>query len=177
MQTSLFCKLVVSAENLIELPLPIAFDCMVKGKKLKASITHLEKNTAHYIYHISFSDGHTASFVAPREGGKWHDERFASPYARAIADDLNALCGFLPVKPPFSIRLKNDREAFNVWVVPYNSRDGYYSIFYKGHHQFDLRKTNVWEAKEAGKNADYNQEIAAIACKNIEQRMLQLECK
>ena len=163
----------VSCDKVTPLDPVIIFDCVVEGKKLRASVTHQEDNGTQFIYHIGFSDGHAASFVAPLQAGNWHNEEFASPYANAIHDDLNAFCGFWPQRPPFAIRLKSDKEAFNVWVVPHVWQRLQYAVFYKGSYRFDLRKTKIWEAKTVREGSFIDQEIAALACRNIEQRILQ----
>lgn len=173
MQLPLLSNMAVSCDKITPLDPPIAFDCIVEGKKLKATITHQEDNGVQFIYHISFSDGYAATFVAPMEAGAWHDEVLASPYAKAIQDDLNAFCGFLPQKQPFAIRLKSEKEAFNVWIVPHVFKRHHYAIFYKGKYRFDLRKTKVWEAKSVREGHFIDEEIAAISCRNIEQRILQ----
>jgi hypothetical protein len=107
------------------------------------------------------------------EAGAWHSETLASPYSKAIQDDLNAFSGFLPQKPPFAIRLRSEKEAFNVWVVPHVTRCLYYAVFYKGLYRFDLRRTKQWEAKSVREESFIDGEIASIVCKNIEQRILQ----
>jgi hypothetical protein len=173
MQLPLLGQLSVKCDTVTQLLPPIEFDCMVEGKKLKARITHQEDNGLQFIYHIAFSDGHSAAFVAPLEGGNWHSRDFASPYARAIQEDLHAFCGFVPTRPPFAIRLKSNKEAFNVWVVPHVAMSSHYAVFYKGDYQFDLRKTKQWEAKSVREISDINQEIALLVCKNIERRILQ----
>ncbi|MDQ3278213.1 MAG: hypothetical protein M3Q06_07795 [Bacteroidota bacterium] len=165
--------LTVDCENITSIVPAIVFECEVEGKKLKAKITHQEDNGLQFIYHISFSDGHAATFVSPMEGGQWYNEQLASPYARAIRDDLNAFYGFLPAKPPICVRLKSDREAFNVWVVPHVMKALHYSVFYKGDYRFDVRKTGGWEANSVRENSVIDREIAAIVCKNIEDRILQ----
>ena len=98
MQLPLLSQLSVSNDRITPIEPAIVFDCVVDGKKLKARITHQEDNGVQFIYHISFSDGHAATFVAPLEAGPWHNEDLASPYARAIRDDLDAFCGFSPQK-------------------------------------------------------------------------------
>lgn len=163
--------LTVNCDTVTDILYAIEFTCVVEGKKLLASITHQEDNGVQFIYRIRFSDGHTASFVAPMQGGKWHHENFASPYAKAIQDDLNAVCGFLPGKPPFCIRLKGEKDAFNVWVVPHVYKPFHYAVFYKGDYQFDVRKTKVWEANSVRENSYINQEIAAIVCRNVEEKL------
>lgn len=173
MQTTQEKRFTVDCENIIRIDPAITFECQVDGKRLLAKITYQEDNGIQYIYHISFSDGHAASFVAPIEGGKWYDEKLASPYAKAIKDDLNAFCGFLPSKPPVCIRLKSNREAFNVWIVPQVMKSLHYTIFYKGDYRFDVRKGNGWEANSVRENSIIDKEIAAIVCQNIDQRILQ----
>lgn len=173
MQIPLLSDVSVSCDKITTLEPAIVFDCRVEGKKLRAKLTHQEDNGLQFIYHISFSDGHAATFVAPMEAGYWHDEQLASPYAKAIKEDLNAFYGFLPQKPPFAIRLKSDKEAFNVWVVPHVWQRLQYAIFYKGSYRFDLRKTKIWEAKTVREGSFIDQEIAALVCRNIEQRLLQ----
>lgn len=173
MQPVLLSHLTVDCEKIIKISPAIEFECVVEGKNLKAKLTHQEDNGLQFIYHISFSDGHTALFVAPIHGGKWQDENFASPYARAIEDDLNAFSGFLPSKPPFCIRLKGSREAFNVWVLPHVFKPHHYSVSYLGDYRFDLRKTRLWEASSVRTDTSINEEIASIVCKSIEQRIVQ----
>lgn len=173
MQLPLLSNVSVSNERITPIIPAIIFDCEVDGKKKRARITHLEDNGIQFIYHISFSDGHAATFVAPQEAGAWHDDALASPYAKAIRNDLNAFSGFLPQKPPFAIRLKSEKEAFNVWIVPHVTRRQHFAVFYKGNYRFDLRKTKQWEAKSVREGSFIDQEIASIACKNIEQRILQ----
>lgn len=173
MQISLLSDVTVNCESIIAIEPPVEFDCVVEGKKLKAKITHQEDNGIQFIYHIAFSDGHTASFVASIQGGTWNDGSFASAYAKAIHDDLNAFCGFVPRKPPIAIRLKGEQGAFNVWVVPHVFKPQHYYVFYKGDYRFEVRKTKVWEAKTVREGTVINQEIAAIVCKNVEQRLLQ----
>lgn len=175
MQPTFLSNLTVDCDNITPLVPVIEFDCVVDGKKLSAKITHHEDNGLQFIYHISFSDGYSASFVAPIQGGKWQDESLASPYAKAIADDLNAFCGFFPTKPPICIRLKSEKEAFNVWVVPHVFKAQQYSVFYKGDYRFDVRKLSIWEANTVRTYGDVNREIAALVCKNIEKRLLQLQ--
>lgn len=170
MQISLLHQMSVRCDNITQLEPAIPFDCVVEGKKLRATVTHVEDNGQQFIYRIRFSDGHAASFVAPMEAGQWLNESLASPYARAIADDLNAFCGFMPPKPPFCIRLKSETEAFNVWVLPHVLRNGQYSVYYKGDYRFDVRKVKTWEAKSVRENSDINQEIASIVCRNIDER-------
>jgi hypothetical protein len=171
MQSTTLSSLTVEGKNIRPLYPSISFDCVVEGKKIKAKITHQEDNSFQFIYHIAFSDGYAASFVAPLEGGKWHDESLASPYAKAIASDLNAFCGFLPSKPPFCIRLKSEKEAFNVWVVPHVYKTNRYAVYYKDDYRFDVRnKKGVWEASSVRTNSDIDGEIAALVCKNIDQR-------
>ncbi len=152
----------------------ISFDCLVEGKKLKAKITHQEDNGLQFIYHISFSDGYSASFVAPLEAGAWHSNELSSPYAKALEEDLQAFCGFLPQKPPFAIRLKSEKETFNVWVVPHVFKSRHYTVFYKGEYRFDLRQAKQWEAKSVREGSIIDDEIALIVCRNIEQRSPQL---
>lgn len=173
MPTTVVNLLTVDCDRITTLEPAIVFDCEVDGKLLKAKLTHLEDNGLQFIYHICFSDGHTASFVAPLEGGKWHNEGLASSYANAIKDDLNAFYGFRPSKPPICIRLKSDRGAFNVWVVPHVMKSLHYGVFYKGDYRFDVRKTGSWEANSLREPFFIDDEIAAIVCKNIEERMLQ----
>lgn len=173
MQTTVVDLLTVDCENITTIDPEIVFDCEVEGKKLKAKITHQEDNGLQFIYHIHFSDGHSASFVAPIEGGKWYDEKLASPYAKAIRNDLNAFCGFLPAKPPICVRLKSEKESFNVWVVPHVMKALHYGVFYKGDYRFDVRKINGWEANSVREGSVIDGEIAAIVCQNIEQRILQ----
>lgn len=167
-------SLSVKCENVLPLEREISFDCIVEGKKLTANITHQEDNGYQFIYHISFSDGHKGYFAAPLQAGTWHDEQLASPYANAIAADLNSFYGFLPKKPPFCIRLKSEKEAFNVWIVPHVIKDGLYAVFYKGRYRFDVRKNKTWEAKTVREGWLIDQEIAVLVCKNIEQRSKQL---
>lgn len=178
MQTPFLSDFTVNCDAIKELFPPIDFYCVVEGKTLKASITHVEDNGLQFIYRIGFSDGHTASFVASMEGDKWHDDKFASPYAKAIHDDLNAFCGFSAKKPPFAIRLKSEKEAFNVWIVPHLFKAFHYTVFYKGDYRFDLRRTNGWEAQSVREASSIDHEIAALVCKNIEQRtkLLLFEC-
>jgi hypothetical protein len=171
MQLPLLSSVKVSCDTILPLTPTIFFDCQVDGKKLKAEITHQEDNGIQFLYHISFSDGHSATFVAPMEARAWHMDDLASPYANAIKDDLNAFFGFLPQKPPFPIRLKSDKEAFNVWIVPHVYQQHHYAIFYKGVYRFDLRKTSVWEAKSVREESFIDGEIASLVCKNIEQRI------
>ena len=173
MQNPLLSTITVNCESITPILPPVQFDCIVDGKKLKAKITHQEDNGFQFIYHIAFSDGHAACFVASMQGGKWNDGTFASAYAKAIHDDLNAFCGFLPRKPPIAICLKTEQEAFNVWVVPHVFKAQHYYVFYKGDYRFEVRKTKVWEAKTVREGTLINQEIAAIVCRNIEQRLLQ----
>ncbi len=173
MQTTVDKQLTVDCEKITQIFPAIEFECMVEGKKLLAKITHQEDNGIQFIYHISFSDGYTASFVAPIQAGSWYDEKLASPYATAIKNDLNAFCGFLPAKPPFCIRLKSERESFNVWIVPHVRKALHYGVFYKGDYRFDVRKEGKWEANSLRENSFINDEIAAIVCQNIEKRMLQ----
>lgn len=173
MQLPLLSEFAVSCDSITEISPAIEFETTVEGKRIKARITHQEDNGLQFIYHIAFSDGYTASFVAPLQGDRWHNEDFASPYAKAIRDDLNAICGFLPKKPPFCIRLKSDRGAFNVWAIPHVFKTHHYSVFYKGDYRFDLRKTKIWQAKSVRENIDIDQEIAALVCRNIEERILQ----
>jgi hypothetical protein len=175
MQLPLLSHVSVRCETVTPIIPAISFDCMVEGKKLKATITHQEDNGLQFIYHISFSDGYSATFVAPLEAGAWHEEGLASPYAKAIGLDLQAFCGFLPQKPPFAIRLKSERESFNIWVVPHVYKAGHYTIFYKGEYRFDLRRTKQWEAKSVRENNFIDDEIAAIICRNISQRSPQLQ--
>jgi hypothetical protein len=175
MQLPILSHLSVHCEKVTPLEPVITFDCLVEGKKLKASITHQEDNGLQFIYHISFSNGHSASFVAPLEAGAWHDEKLASPYAKAIEQDLQAFCGFLPQKPPFAIRLKSEKESFNVWVVPHVYKRDYYTIFYKGQYRFDIRRTGQWEAKSVREGHFIDDEIAAIVCRNLGQRSPQLQ--
>jgi hypothetical protein len=172
MQVPRLSELSVHCDKITPIEPAILFECTVEGKKLKAKITHQEDNGLQFIYHIAFSDGHKAAFVAPMEGGRWHDETLASPYAKAIHDDLNAVCGFLPRKPPFCIRLKSEKESFNVWVVPYITRENQYSVFYKGDYRFDVRKAKLWEAKSVRENSFIDQEIASIVCRNIDSRKM-----
>lgn len=173
MQLPLLSNVSVFNERITPIFPAIFFECEVDGKKLRAKITHQEDNGIQFIYHISFSDGYSATFVAPLEAGAWHDDALASPYAKAIKNDLNAFCGFHPQKPPFAIRLKSDKEAFNVWIVPHVTRRQHFAVFYKGEYRFDLRKAKQWEAKSVRDGSFIDQEIASIACKNIEQRILQ----
>lgn len=172
MQTAREKRFTVDCENIIRIDPAISFECQVHGKRLLANITHQEDNGLQFIYHISFSDGHAATFVAPIEGGKWYDEKLASPYAQAIKDDLNAFCGFLPAKPPVCIRLKSNREAFNVWIVP-QVKPLHYTVFYKGDYRFDVRKSGGWEANSVREGSIIDDEIAAIVCQNIDRRILQ----
>jgi hypothetical protein len=173
MQLPLLSELTVSCDTVTEISPAVEFDCLVDGKNVTARLTHQEDNGVQFIYRISFSDGHTASFVAPVQGGKWHNEAFVSPYAKAICDDLNAFCGFLPEKPPVCIRLRGEKEAFNVWVVPHVFKPSHYTVFYKGDYRFDLRKTKIWEAKSVREGNYINGEIASLVCRNIEKRWLQ----
>ncbi|HEV7334133.1 MAG TPA: hypothetical protein VGN63_24080 [Flavisolibacter sp.] len=173
MQSTVENLFTVDCENITRIDPAIEFECRIDTKKLTAKITHQEDNGFQFIYHISFSDGHAASFVAPIEGGKWYDEKLASPYAKAIKDDLNAFCGFLPAKPPVCIRLKSERESFNVWIVPHVMKPLHYSIFYKGDYRFDVRKGANWEANSVRDSSVIDGEIAAIVCQNIDRRILQ----
>ena len=173
MQLPLLSNLSVSNERITPIEPAVFFDCVVDGKKMKAKITHQEDNGIQFIYHISFSNGYAAAFVAPLQAGPWHNEDLASPYAKAIHDDLNAFSGFLPQKPPVAVRLKSEKEAFNVWIVPHVTMRQHYAVFYKGEYRFDLRKTKVWEAKSVREESFIDQEIASIACQNIEKRILQ----
>ena len=173
MQLPLLSQLAVSCDAITELSPAIEFETLVEGKRVKARITHQEDNGIQFIYHISFSDGYAASFVAPMQGDRWHSEEFSSPYAKAIRDDLNAVCGFLPARPPFCIRLKGNIEVFNVWIVPHVFKLHHYTVFYKGDYQFDLRKSKGWQAKSVRENHQINQEIAALVCRNIDERILQ----
>ncbi|MBB1284304.1 hypothetical protein HRH25_07970 [Flavisolibacter sp. BT320] len=176
MQTTHEKRFTVECEYITPINPVIAFECQVDGKRLQAKITHQEDNGIQFIYHISFSDGHAATFVAPMEGGKWYDEKLASPHAKAIKDDLNAFFGFLPSKPPVCIRLKSNREAFNVWIVPQIRKSLHYNVFYKGDYRFDVRKgNNGWEANSVREGSFIDSEIAAIVCQNIDQRILQPE--
>lgn len=175
MQLPLLSELAVCCDAVTEIYPAIVFDCLVEGRRLTAKLTHQEDNGVQFIYRISFSDGHTASFVAPMQGGKWHNDAFSSPYAQAIRDDLDAICGFLPEKPPFCIRLKGEKDSFNVWVVPHVYKAFHYTVFYKGDYRFDLRKTEMWEAKSVREADAINQEIASIVCRNIELKLLQPE--
>jgi hypothetical protein len=171
MQLPLLSNMSVQCDNITRIEPAIVFECVVEGKNLKAKITHQEDNGLQFIYHITFSDGHKAAFVAPMEGGRWHDEKFASPYAKAIHDDLNAFCGFLPKKPAFCIRLKGEKEAFNVWIVPHIIKSNQYAVFFKGDYRFDVRKTKLWEAKSVREYSFIDREIANIVCRNIDERM------
>lgn len=173
MQTTVENLLTVDCEKITRIFPVIEFDCIVEGKRLSAKVTHQEDNGIHFIYHISFSDGYTASFVAPLEAGDWYDEKLASPYAKAIKDDLNTICGFLPSKPPFCIRLKSERASFNVWIVPHVRMALHYGIFYKGDYRFDVRKENNWEANSLRENSFIDGEIAALVCQNIDKRLVQ----
>ena len=175
MQLPLLSELTVSCDTITEISPAIEFETVVEGKRVKASITHQEDNGLQFIYRITFSDGYSASFVAPMQAGQWHNEELASPYAKAVRDDLNAICGFLPGKPAFCIRLKSEKEAFNVWIVPHVFKPRHYTVFYKGDYRFDLRKDKVWQAKSVRENSDINQEIAALVCRNIDERILQPE--
>lgn len=173
MQATLLGNMTVHCDAITAIHPAIVFDCVVEEKRLKATLTHQEDNGIHFIYHISFSDGYTAAFVASMESDKWLDDAPFSKYALAIKDDLNAICGFLPKKPPFCIRLKNEKgEAFNVWIVPHVYKSCHYSIYYRGDYRFDVRKANTWEVRSVRDNRNINQEIAAMVCKNIDQRML-----
>jgi hypothetical protein len=173
MQIPFLSDVTINCESITPIHPPVEFDCVVEGKKLKATITHQEDNGFQFIYHISFSDGHAATFVASIQGGKWNDHSFASVYAKAIHDDLNAFCGFVPKRPPFAIRLKSEKDAFNVWVVPHVFKAYHYYVFYQGDYRFEVRKTKVWEAKTVREGNMINQEIASLVCRNIEQRLLQ----
>lgn len=175
MQPALLSHLTVDCDSIAEIEPAISFECLVEGKKLLANITHVEDNGEQFIYRISFSDGYVASFVAPMQGGKWQDKNLASPYAKAIADDLNAFCGFLPSRPPLCLRLKGEKESFNVWVVPFVFKADHYSVFYKGDYHFDVRRTGVWEASSVRTDAIINREIASIVCKNLGKQVLQPE--
>lgn len=175
MQLPLLSELTVNCDAVTKIFPAIEFECVMEGKSLVAKLTHQEDNGFQFIYHISFSDGHSASFVAPMQAGNWHQEDFASPYAKAIRDDLDAICGFLPARPPICIRLKGEKEPFNVWVVPHVYKAFHYSVFYKGDYQFDVRRAKVWEAKSVRDNSYINGEIASLVCRNIEKRLLQPE--
>jgi hypothetical protein len=146
MQLPLLSELTVSCDAVTEISPALEFDCLVEGKKLTARLTHQEDNGVQFIYRI---------------------------YAKAICDDLNAICGFLPAKPPVCIRLKGEKEPFNVWAVPHVYKPLHYTVFYKGYYRFDLRKTTVWEAKSVRENSSINGEIASLVCRNIEKRLLQ----
>jgi hypothetical protein len=173
MQATLLGNMTVCCDNIVTIHPAIEFDCVVEGKKCKARITHQEDNRLQFIYHITFSDGYAASFVASIESDKWLDDAVSSKYAIAIKDDLNAICGFAPKKPPFCIRLKNDKEeAFNVWVVPHGFKPFHYSVFYRGDYRFDVRKSKSWEVRSVRENSDVNQQIATIVCRNIDQRVM-----
>lgn len=169
----LLSDLSVNCETVTRILPAVEFIATVEGKKLIANITHQEDNGVQFIYRISFSDGYAASFVANIQGGRWHNETLPSPYQKAIHDDLHAICGFSPKKPPFCIRLKSQEKVFNVWVVPHVCKPLHYSIFYKGDYQFDVRRAKEWEAKSVRENNVVNQEIASLVCRNIEQRLVQ----
>lgn len=173
MQLPLLSHVTVNCDSVTEISPAIEFPCVVEGKRLMATLTHQEDNGLQFIYRVSFSDGHAASFVAPMQGGKWHDENFASPYAKAIEEDLDAICGFLPGRPPFCIRLRGEKGAFNVWIVPHVYKPFHYTVFYKGDYRFDLRKQTGWEANSVREGSSVNQEIASLVCRNIDEKLRQ----
>jgi hypothetical protein len=170
MPTTVLSQMAVHCESIVEVTPAIVFDCVVEGRKLKAKITHREDNGVQYIYHISFGDGYAATFVSSLEAGSWHSDHLSSPYAKAIHDDLNAFCGFVLHKPAFCIRLKDEKDAFNVWVVPSAFKASHYSVYYKGDYRFSLRKRKEWEVNTVRESGIIDHQIASIVCKNIEQR-------
>jgi hypothetical protein len=170
MSAAIYSPVTVGCENIKQVVPAIEFFCDVDGRVLKASLTHVEDNGVQFIYHISFSDGHVGSFMAPLEAGRWYDEGLSSAYAKAIHDDLNAFCGFLLNKPPFCIRLKSEKEAFNVWIVP-SRKTAHYSVYYKGDYRFELRKKDCWEVNSVREGAFIDEAIASIVCKNIDRRI------
>lgn len=173
MQATLLSNMTVRCDRIVTVCPAIEFDCLIEGKKCRARITHIEDNGLQYIYHIGFSDGYSATFVASMESDKWLDDATSSKYALAIKDDLNAICGFSAKKPPFCIRLKNEKEdTFNVWIVPHGYKSYHYSVFYRGDYRFDVRKSKTWEARSVRENHDVNQQIAAIVCRNIDGHLV-----
>jgi len=136
----------------------IAFPCSVKGKALTATLTHVEENDHHYIYHVSFSDGYSSQFLCLEDDcafGSWIDLKGESNrtrtdpcYAKAIADDLNALCGFSLNSEIHLIVLDLPHERnVNAWVLQDGSEPSIYSVYYKNDYRFTLERVGKsWKA-------------------------------
>ena len=149
----------------------IRFDCIVNGKKLTASLTHLEDTEVLTLYHVSFSDGHQDAYlpadadVRQRTGRP----RAREAYEASIYSDLSILQTFIKTnkKGVTNFRVYELRgESFNVWL--YEQR-GFYSVYYKGEYRFTLRKRLGWEVGTNGeKGVVINQQLASLISKQLD---------
>jgi hypothetical protein len=136
----------------------IDFPCIVKGKPLIASLTHMEYNPINIIYVVSFSDGYESQFLIKDydPDSLWIDMRNAEKrkgeadisYAKAISPDLNALCGFTLHQEIHLIVMDVPTEAgVNVWVQQDRIEPWAYSVYYKNDYRFTLERLGKrWKA-------------------------------
>lgn len=151
----------------------VPFDCIVKGKKLKAYLVAEEENGIQAIYHVSFSDGHKGVFYASDETPEWFEVgNKNSLYSKAIEEDLDAFSLFNRKKPPICLPVSAGENVFNLWVVPspYDEPgEEKYSVHYNGDFRFNILKTEAGISfTTVERHKDYiNQDIARIVKEHL----------
>lgn len=152
----------------------IEFSCLVKGRKLTASLNHLEDTGTATLYHVSFSDGHTDAYLpsdAEGHGGNGqkgpHDA-----YEEAISSDLYLIATIIKTHKAgiTTFRVYGEGgENFNVWLC---EQRGNYRVYYKGAYHFTLRKRNLWEVStKREKGYRINQELASLISNHLDSRL------
>ena len=151
----------------------IDFPCVVNGKRLTASITHIEDNAYQAMFHIRFSDGYSSKFFAT--GGEhypWADESKSWDYVMAIESDLNAL-GILSPKQEVYLIVTDTlgKEDVNVWIKQSLTEPKKYSVYYLDDYRFTIERAkggwNVYDIRN-GRKQPIHSELAQMVCKHID---------
>src|SRR5687768_16904634 len=130
------------------LPQPLAFNCNIKGRKLKAEVIAEIRNPLNWYYRIKFSDGYTSDFYAS-QSGTWYDaanddksKPFKSPYVFAIQNDLKDIVCFNTSDAHYCFQLPVAGVETNVFVFFSNSDEfgPLYIVRYNGDYRFTLKR-------------------------------------
>ena len=157
-----------NGHHICELPQAIEFGCVVEGQALTARLTHAEDDFTQYLYHVQFSDGYKAVFMANWDLQKWVErgQRLPSSYALAISEDLFVINEFNPLYPPFCLSVQVQEEPVKVWA---NYKNESYHVFFKGAYRFFVHPfTGPWKAEAVNHPQSYIvDEIAAAVIQRL----------
>jgi hypothetical protein len=152
----------------------INFTCLVNGKKLTASLTHLEDTDVLTRYHVTFSDGHQDVFVPYDAAAHKGTVRTSvgDAYETAITSDLCIIQMFIKMNQQGITNFRvygNGGESFNVWLCELK---GDYNVYYNGAYRFTLRKRDCWEVGTRGeKGLVVNQQLASLVSKHLDMHL------